>query len=106
MTRQMLDPAGLDRPDTEVRSQPFHYLIAHGQLPESARAELDRDFPAYRSAGFFPYVAEECGPSIRRLVEELTGPDFARAIGSRLGLPPLGDYPTLESGRAPCRESV
>lgn len=95
MTRQILDPAGLDRPDTEVRSQPFHYLIAHGQLPESVRTELDRDFPVYRSAGFFPYVAEECGPSIRRLVEELSGPDFARAIGSRLGLPALGSYPTL-----------
>ncbi len=95
MTSQILDPAGLERPDTEIRHQPFHYLVAHGQLPESARSALERDFPAYRSAGFFPYVAEECGPSIRRLVEELSGPDFAHAIGSRLGLPALGDHPTL-----------
>ncbi|MHC1479158.1 2OG-Fe(II) oxygenase [Frateuria aurantia] len=95
MSSQILAPSGLDRPDTEVRQQPFHYLVAHGQLPEAARPALDRDFPAYRSAGFFPYAAEDCGPSIRALVEELSGPAFANAIGQRLGLPELGTFPTL-----------
>ena len=50
----LLDPARLDRPDTEVRAEPFPFMIAHGQLPDEARGELERDFPRYTSAGFFP----------------------------------------------------
>src|SRR5215469_14317539 len=91
----LLDPARLDRPDTDVRSEPFPFLIAHGQLPDEARADLERDFPRYASAGFFPYDATDCGPSINALVQRLSSADFASAIGTRLGIANLGQYPTL-----------
>jgi hypothetical protein len=91
----LLDPARLDRPDTDVRLEPFPFLIAHGQLPDDARAELERDFPRYTSAGFFPYDASDCGPSINALVRDLTAPAFAGAIGARLGIERLDSYPTL-----------
>ena len=91
----LLDPARLDRPDTDVRSEPFPFLIAHGQLPDDARNELERDFPRYTSAGFFPYDPADCGPSIKALVANLTAPAFARAMGARLGIEDLGQYPTL-----------
>lgn len=85
----------LDRADTVLRRQPFAFLIANGQLPESARAELAADFPRYPSAGFFPHEEADCGPSINALVGELTSPAFADAIGARLGIDGLGRYPTL-----------
>ncbi|WP_049622350.1 2OG-Fe(II) oxygenase [Frateuria defendens] len=91
----LLDPARLDRPDTEVRLEPFPFLVAHGQLPDEARSDLDRDFPRYAGAGFFPYDPSDCGPSVNALVEGLTAPEFADAIGKRLGIANLGDYPTL-----------
>jgi hypothetical protein len=91
----LLDPARLDRPDTDVRLEPFPFLIAHGQLPDDARAELERDFPRYTSAGFFPYDPDDCGPSINALVRDLTAPAFAGAIGARLGIERLDSYPTL-----------
>lgn len=91
----LLDPARLDRPDTEVRLEPFPFLVAHGQLPDEARGDLDRDFPRYAGAGFFPYDPSDCGPSINELVEGLTAPEFADAIGKRLGIANLGQYPTL-----------
>lgn len=91
----LLDPARLDRPDTDVRLEPFPFLIAHGQLPDDARHELDRDFPRYASAGFFPYDPADCGPSINTLVANLTAPAFARTIGARLGIEDLSQYPTL-----------
>ena len=91
----LLDPARLDRADTDVRLEPFPFLIAHGQLPDDARPELERDFPRYTSAGFFPYDPADCGPSINALVAGLTAPDFAGAIGARLGIEHLADYPTL-----------
>jgi len=91
----LLDPARLDRPDTVVQQSPFSFLIAHGQLPQEARGDLDRDFPRYSSAGFFPYDPEECGPSVNAVITELTSPDFASAVGTRLGIDNLGEYPTL-----------
>ncbi len=92
---RLLDAARLDRPDTVVHQQPFAFLVAREQLPDSARAALAADFPAYPSAGFFPHEAKDCGPSLNRLVDELTSPAFADAIGARLGLPDLGRHPTL-----------
>ena len=95
MPTALLDPARLQRPDTLVRHEPFPFLLAHGQLPEEAREPLDRDFPKYSGAGFFPYDAKECGPAINDLVNALTAPGFASAVGSRLGIDNLGAYPTL-----------
>lgn len=94
-TTVLLDPARLDRPDTDARREPFPFLIAHGQLPDDARAELERDFPHYNGAGFFPHDPADCGPSINALVSDLTAPAFASAIGQRLGIENLGGYPTL-----------
>lgn len=94
-TTVLLDPARLDRSDTEVRLDPFPFMIAHGQLPDDARGELDRDFPRYSSAGFFPYDPSDCGPAINELIQHLTTPEFASAVGQRLGIENLGRYPTL-----------
>lgn len=91
----LLDPARLDRPDTDIRREPFPLLIAHGQLPDDARGDLERDFPRYASAGFFPYDPADCGPSVNALVRHLTAAEFASAIGKRLGIDDLGQYPTL-----------
>ncbi|HEY6942100.1 2OG-Fe(II) oxygenase [Dokdonella sp.] len=91
----LLDPRNLERADTLVFEQPFAFLIAREQLPSHAAADLARDFPGYANAGFFPHEARDCGPSINRLVAELTAPAFARAIGVRLGVPDLGDKPHI-----------
>ena len=91
----LFDPVRLDRPDTLVRSDPFCFLVARDQLPAQAADELERDFPKYAGAGFFPYDEKDCGPSVVRLVEDLTDPAVARAVGKRLGIDDLGQYPTL-----------
>ncbi|HEX7324999.1 MAG TPA: 2OG-Fe(II) oxygenase [Rhodanobacteraceae bacterium] len=93
----LLDPARLDRPDTLIRHEPFPYMIAHGQLPDELQGNLERDFPKYTEAGFFPYDEKDCGESIRKLVAAVTAPDFASAVGSKLGIDNLGQYPTLVS---------
>jgi len=91
----LFDPVRLDRPDTLVRDDPFCFLVAHDQLPQQAADELERDFPKYAGAGFFPYDEKDCGPSVIRLVEDLTNPAVASAVGKRLGIDNLGQYPTL-----------
>ena len=91
----LLDAARLQRADTVVRQQPFAFLIAQDQLPDAARGDLARDFPRYPSAGFFPHEVNDCGPSVNRLIGDLTSREFADAIGRHLGIPDLGRYPSL-----------
>ncbi|MEO7062580.1 MAG: 2OG-Fe(II) oxygenase [Dokdonella sp.] len=95
LVESLLDAARLDRADTAVHQQPFAFLIAHDQLPHSLHDRLAADFPRYPSAGFFPHEAGDCGPSINRLIDDLTSPAFADAIGRRLGIPDLGRFPNL-----------
>ena len=95
LTAALLDPARLDRPDTLVQHEPFSFMVAHGQLPDESRADLERDFPKYTGAGFFPYEEKECGESVRELVAAITSPAFASAVGAKLGIENLGQYPTL-----------
>lgn len=91
----LFDAALLDRADTVVNVQPFRFLIAHQQLPPPSAKALERDFPKYSSAGFFPYEEKDCGPSINELVRELTDPAVASKVGAKLGIDNLGQYPTL-----------
>lgn len=78
-----------------MQREPFSFLIARDMLSESARNRLAEDFPRYSSAGFFPHQTDDCGPSINALIEALTAPPFAQAIGTKLGLESLGSFPTL-----------
>ena len=93
----LLDPARLERADTTIQKEPFPFMVAHGQLPQEAYADLDRDFPRYGSAGFFPYERDECGPSINMLVDNVTSPAFAQELGKHLDIDQLDRYPTLVS---------
>ena len=93
--QRLFDPSRLDRADTVVRSEPFHFLVAREQLPSEQARALAEDFPRYAGAGFFPYEAKDCGPSINRLIGDLTEPGVATAVGARLGIEDLGRYPTL-----------
>ena len=90
----MLDPARLAEAAT-VLHDPFPLLVAQGQLPAADARRLAEDFPRYGSAGFFPYDPDDCGASVRALVDALTAPAFADAIGRALGVEALGSHPTL-----------
>jgi hypothetical protein len=91
----LFDPARLDSANTLVYETPFHFFAARNQLPDSAAAELDRDYPKYSSAGFFPHEEKDCGPSVNALIRQLTNPAVASAVGSLLGIDNLGQYPTI-----------
>jgi hypothetical protein len=79
----------------QVSDQPFAFLYAGGALDPSAAHGLLADFPRYRGAGFFPWDAADCGPSINALVGALVAPTFADRLGERLGIERLSQYPTL-----------
>ena len=93
----LLDTRRIEAAPADSPATPFPLFVADATLPTDAEtvAAIDRDFPRYRSAGFFPYAESDCGPSVRRLVEQMTSPEFGDAIGRRLGVDGLGAKPTL-----------
>ena len=91
----LLDPARLADAGSTVLHDPFPLLVAYDQLPAEATVALKGDFPRYGSAGFFPYAPEDCGPTVRELVDAITAPAFADVLGAQLGVDRLGQYPTL-----------
>lgn len=95
MVGNILDFSRIDHDRGHDAVTPFPLLIAYSVLPEQLQQDLDRDFPRCRSAGFFPYDAADCGPAVRALVDELTSRAFANALGERLGIARLGEFPTL-----------
>ncbi len=92
---RFLDSSAMNAQAIHATRTPFAFLIAHGQLPESARNTLRDDFPRYPNAGFFPHEADDCGPSVNALIDELTSASIANAIGSTLGIEALDSHPTL-----------
>ena len=90
----MFDIARLASPQITTIKEPFPLLVGRDLLPAELQDTLLRDFPDYGGAGFFPYDAADCGPSMRALVDELSAPAFSNVLGVRLGLD-LSRFPTL-----------
>jgi len=104
-TGRMLDPEIFTRSDALVTREPFPYTVIPRALAESQKKAVDTDFPKYDRSGFFPYVPEECGPAIQRLVDDLRSPAFADALGDALGVERLSQYPTIVTIRNLSKES-
>ena len=94
-TEHLLGPEIFAKSDAVVRRDPFPFTVVTGTLPDSARPTIAADFPNYDRSGFFPYLAEECGASVRQLVEDIRSPSFADALGNALGVERLSQYPTI-----------
>lgn len=91
----LLDPSHLESDDVHAAREPFAYVIAPRQLPDDALRPLIDAFPTYGSAGFFPYLAADCGMPLQKLVDQMSGPEFADALGARLGIAHLSAYPAM-----------
>lgn len=74
--------------------EPFDFAVVPRFLRPDAMARVERDFPAIARPGSFPPSTLRYGDSFRALIEELRGPELARVMGEKLGLP-LSDLPTM-----------
>ena len=101
----LLKPEIFAKADAVVRREPFPFTVVQGALPDSARANISADFPKYERSGFFPYLAQECGPSVQRVIEEMLTPVFADTLGDLLGVPQLSQYPTIVTIRKWSKET-
>lgn len=88
-----------------MQKEPFPFLTAKNFLPDSLRADIAADFPAYTRPGFFPMDEKECGPTVRAIVRSLENPAFADRLGELLGVPKLGSLPSIVTIRKWSKET-
>ena len=74
---------------------PFPFVVASGMLKPGAIQGLSRDFPQIGDGGVYPVDVLPLGPSMRRLVEELSGPEFRQAVEEKFGLDLKGRPPMV-----------
>lgn len=82
---------------------PFPFVVASGVLKPGAIRKLSRDFPPIGDGGVYPVDILPLGPSMRRLVEEISGPAFRAVVEEKFGLD-LKDRPPMVTLRGRSRE--
>jgi len=93
MNTEILDLEKL-RAQPVVRD-PFPFVVASGMLKPGAIKKLSRDFPAIGDGGVYPVSVLPLGPSMRKLVEEISGPEFRKVVEEKFGLELAGNPPMV-----------
>lgn len=82
---------------------PFPFVVASGMLKPGAMRKLAHDFPPIGDGGVYPVDVLPLGPSMRKLVEEISGPEFRRVVEEKFGLD-LRDRPPMVTLRGRSRD--
>jgi SM-20-related protein len=101
MSTEILDLDQL-RKQPVVRD-PFPFVVASGMLKPGAIKKLSRDFPQIGDGGVYPVGVLSLGPSMKKLVEEISGPEFRKVVEEKFGLA-LADNPPMVTLRGRSRE--
>jgi len=101
MSTQILDLEKLRA--QPLARDPFPFVVASGMLKPGAIKDLSRDFPPIGDGGVYPVGILPLGPSMRRLVEEISGPEFRKVVEEKFGLD-LKDRPPMVTLRGRSRE--
>ena len=81
-----------------VAREPFPWFIVPGFVRPEALSAINADFPQVAHAGSFPLPTLTYGPAFGRFMDAIRGPEFARAVGEKLGLD-LSARPTMVTVR-------
>jgi len=101
MSTEILDLERL-RAQPLVRD-PFPFVVVSGMLRPGAIKDLSRDFPPIADGGVYPVSVLPLGPRMRKLVEEISGPEFRKAVEEKFGLA-LADNPPMVTLRGRSRD--
>jgi hypothetical protein len=101
MSTEFLD---LDRLRAQpIVRDPFPFVVASGMLNPGTIRRLANDFPPIGDGGVYPVDVLPLGPSMKKLVEEISGPEFRKVVEEKFGLE-LGDNPPMVTLRGRSRE--
>jgi hypothetical protein len=93
MSTELLDLGRL-RAQPIVRD-PFPFVVVSGMLKAGAIKDLSRDFPEIADGGVYPVDILPLGPSMQKLVAEIGGDEFRKAVEEKFGLDLAGRPPMI-----------
>jgi hypothetical protein len=88
---------------TELRREPFDFLVLPGFVKAAACARVNADFPNVALPGSFPLTEVRYGREFAGLIEELRGDAVREAFEEKFGID-LSDRPTMFTVRSQCSE--
>lgn len=89
--------------ETPREVDPYEHVIVPGFIRPEAREAINRDYPAVARPGSFPLSEVKYGEAFAALVDELSGPEFRRAVESKFSVN-LAGRPTMTTVRGLCQE--
>jgi SM-20-related protein len=96
----VIDYAALDA--SSLAHDPYDHVIVPGIVTSEALHAANEDFPQIDRPGSFPTSRLSYGPGFAALLSALEGPEFARAMGEKLGID-LFRKPTMVTVRGRAR---
>lgn len=96
----VIDFAALEA--SPLAHDPFDHVIVPGVVTREALQAANEDFPRIDRPGSFPTSRLSFGPGFATLLDALEGPEFARALGGKLGMDLTGK-PTMVTVRGRAR---
>jgi len=91
--------------DAKPEHQPFDFVVVPQFIRAEVLGDVIRDFPRVRGPRNHPVESAPCGPTFRRLLEELRSPEFTCLLGAHLGVERLDSLPHNVTVRAFCERS-
>ena len=82
---------------------PFPFVVVSGMLKPGAIEALSRDFPEISDGGVYPVDILPLGPSMQKLVEEISGAEFRKVVEEKFGLD-LRERPPMVTLRGRSRD--
>ena len=93
MSTQILD---LDKLRAQpLARDPFPFVVVSGMLKPGTIQKLSRDFPEIGDGGVYPVDILPLGPSMQKLVEEISGEEFRKVVEEKFGLDLSGRPPMV-----------
>jgi hypothetical protein len=88
---------------TELRREPFDFLVVPGFVKAEALAKINAAFPVLGLPGSFPLSEVRYGPDFAALIKELGSHAVREAFGQKFGID-LSERPTMFTVRSQCCE--
>ena len=88
----------------ELQTDPFDYLVAPGCIPAAALSKINQDYPGIERPGNLSLEDLSYGGQFATLIDEISSPGFAAAVGGKFGID-LSDCPTTITVRKFCEKS-
>lgn len=88
--------------EAQLKPAPYEHILLSGFIRDAWKDRVYNDYPVIKEAGSLPLSTTQYGPNFQRLIDEMNGDEFRRAVEEKFGVA-LEGKPTMFTVRGNCR---